>query len=418
VSSKKSKKSPASREHARPSVSPEASEFLEQLERDLGAGVSLETATGTLRERLAQSPALYQELVEALVDRAREWSAPVLNLLIQDASGKEERKHVKRALYRLRQKGIVWEEPEAKEESIWKPPPVPKPHGMLSLIDGEGERMVIIDVPIGFSKSLFMDAVVNDREGLINYRNRITYTKNIQYAMEEFFNSSKDVFIKIDPAYCRFILEEARDISLRKGKELPRDFIEDIDNMARLIPKMEVHPLYQRVDKEQLRSNPLSKEEIIALLEADTTPIPTIDLSILDPYFQEYMTATESRIILSEFQQTTRKEEIYRRAVADIFGRSEKKHGIRRRLEEIGYFTLVKGFEKEARAFVAAALEVEEGQTGESLTTNSLLMALVRHSLEVHREMQHEKKEEEKNSLLIRRPRATLIDKDIDFTDD
>ncbi len=420
MSSRKSPKSSVFRGHTPQSVSPEVVELLERLERDLvTGGVSLETTAGSLRERLVQSTALYGEVVEALVANATEWSAPLLNLLLQDARGKDERKQVKRALYRLRQKGFVCEEPELKEKSIWKPPPAPKPYGMLSWIYLEGERILLMGLPVEFSKSVLMDAVVSDREGLRQYRSGVFPGRKLPRILEEMGKSNQDDFIEADPAYCRLMLEEARDISLRKGKELPSNFIEDMENMTRRVPKMEIHPLYQRLDldKEQVRNSPFSREEVIKLLEAKTTPIPIIDLSILAPYFQEYTTATESRIVLSDFQQTARKEEIYRRAVADIFGRAEEKHVVRRRLEEVGYFMLVKGFEKEARAFAAAATEVETAQPGEMLTPNSLLMTLVHHSLEVHTKMQLKKEEEEKPSL-IHRPWSTLIDEGFDLKDD
>jgi len=362
--------------------------------------VPFETAVAPLQEDLALSPARYPELVEALVAKPTEWSAPLLNLLLQNASSREDRKRVKRALYRLQQKGFVWEERTSHEDSIWKPPPAPKTICHLGMIYDEGARIVIMFVPVGRVKYIFMDAAISDRIGLLNYRNSVFEGPKISKNIDTFFTEEKDFFIKADPGHCRFLLEEARDISLRQGKDLPAIFREDMSHMVRQVPKMDMHPLYRRVDKDQIRLNPQLLDDIIELIEIQGSPLGVIDRSILDPYLEEYTTTSESRIILNKFQQDSRKDDIYRRVVKDIFGRAEERRRTQRRLEEMGYFMWEKGFEDVARFCAAAAMGLEAAQGGE-ISPSPLLMAIARHSLEYHAN-RDDKFDKEKHPLIVK----------------
>jgi hypothetical protein len=137
------------------------------------------------------------------------------------------------------------------------------------------------------------------------------------------------------------------------------------------------------------------------LMEDKNSLIGVIDRVILEPYLQEYTTATESRIVLSNLQKTARKEEIYRQTAGDIFSRPEERQRMRRRMEEMGYFLWEKGRQNEARACAAAALELETAPGSQMLAPDQLLIAMVRHSLEFHRyfDLEEEKKE---HPLLIR----------------
>jgi hypothetical protein len=93
VSSKTKKRPLDKSEHGKSAgFSIEVTNILDQLERDRQAGTPVETAVGPLRERLRRSPDIYQELVEALVAKATEWSAPVLHMLLNEAGNKDERK--------------------------------------------------------------------------------------------------------------------------------------------------------------------------------------------------------------------------------------------------------------------------------------------------------------------------------------
>jgi len=404
VPSKKKKKSSGFPEHGKAAgFSAGVIEILEQLDRDREAGAPFETAAASFVGRLADSPEMFGELVEALVAKATEWSVPLLELLLKDAAEKENRKHLKRALYRLRQKGFVWEEPAAKEESIWKPPPQPRTFCWLSKLYPEGLREVMLLLPLGIGEYVFMDSYISDRQGILNYQNGVLKSKNLSSFIETVPQSDKDSFIEADPGHCRFLLEEARSVGLGRGEEPDRQFVEDMRYLVRQVPDADVHPLYRRVDQAQVRYNLPLLDDAIKLMEPEHSPIGVIDQTVLESYLQEYTTAAESRIVLNEFQQASRKEEIYRRAAADIFGRPEERQRMRRRLEEVGYFMWEKGFQKEARACAAAAAQMDAAQSSEILTPNPLLIAIARHSLEFYVHQAHEE-EEEKHPLLIRRP--------------
>ncbi|MCX5909470.1 MAG: hypothetical protein NTY64_20445, partial [Deltaproteobacteria bacterium] len=108
--------------------------------------------------------------------------------------------------------------------------------------------------------------------------------------------------------------------------------------------------------------------------------------------------ASQSKLVLSEYQKKNRVMEIYQQAVRELFDPPQRLL-FRRRLEENAYILWKKEQAQEARVCLASALRLEEA--GGILAVPSFLVELVKRSVYFLLEDEKEKKKEG-TDLIIR----------------
>src|SRR5205823_3590730 len=91
--------------------------------------------------------------------------AALLVALEPRAAERAVRKGIRRALYRLRQRGVPVPEPPAPAGTP-RTPAAPEAEGFLSLFDGRGDRLIWIVRPLPSGGTFLVAAQVNEPEGL------------------------------------------------------------------------------------------------------------------------------------------------------------------------------------------------------------------------------------------------------------
>lgn len=388
------------KQHKVDSISREkVDQIVHEIETAQSQKVAPEEVLKRVSSYLEKDPSLTIPLIEALSRIPNPETAQLLTGMMASIKEKGAIKSTKRTLYKLRQKGVRWEEKPLKDEPILRPPKPAEPEGYLGAIDSTGSRIIVIARSRPARGLLVVLSIVNDQEGIQQFDLR-SFTKK---GFEEFVKSSlssEDLPVVPAPgAYCIHLLREVSSLSRRLSKPLPQGY-HDAENEFKDITWDHSDPIiYQHIREDEV------KDQAYPLKESGTlhkiTPFSTWFLQ--EQEMQEYVSrikeAQESRIILTPDQKDARLNSIYREALEELFP-EEKRLLWKRRLEEMAYILLKTGKEKEARATMSAAIDLKNPFS--PLDPNPFIWTLLLKSIYALMESDHvEKGKEEKTSLIV-----------------
>jgi hypothetical protein len=360
----------------------------------LGAQEILGIATSYLKdEQLLAVP-----LIDTLAMIARPEIAQLLYDMMDGMQDKSLVKLIKKSLYKLRQKGVKWEEKSQEDEPILKPLKSAEPEGYLGDIDNGGNRIVIVtrNTPRGF---LVAFSIVNDLEGLQKLDLSQFSKKGFKEFLESSVSSVDFPIVEAQGAYCISLLKEAATLSKSLSNPLPQGYI-DIENEFKGIVWDYPHPvIYQHISEDEIKEKPHFLKESGELHKIAPFFAWFIDPKELEQYIASIEEAHESRIVLTPSQKDARLNSIYNSALEAIFP-NEKRLIWKRRLEETAYILFKTGKDKEARQALSAAIDLKNPFS--SINPNpfiwNLLLKSIYSDLE---EDSDEMDEEEKSSLII-----------------
>jgi hypothetical protein len=175
---------------------------------------------------LEKEPFLTIPLIEAL---ARVSNAETAQLLCGMLAGAEEKwviKSIKRTLYKLRQRGVRWEEKPSKDEPVLRPPKPAEPEGHLGAIDSTGSRIIVIAKPQPLRGLLVVIGIVNDLEGIQEFNLKEFSKKGFSEFAKGSLSSAEFPIVTAPGAYCIHLLKEASSLHQRLSKPLPRGYHE------------------------------------------------------------------------------------------------------------------------------------------------------------------------------------------------
>ncbi|MBA7628935.1 hypothetical protein ES703_36432 [subsurface metagenome] len=350
---------------------------------------------------LEKEPSLTIPLIEALVRIPNPETAQLLTEMMASTKEKLAIKSIKRALYKLRQKGVRWEEKPPKDEPILRAPKPAEPEGYLNAFDSRGSRIIVIARAKPLRGLLVVVSIVNDLEGI----QRFNLNEFGKKGFKEFVKSSlSSVVFPIVPApgaYCIHLLKEASSLSRRLSKPLPQGY-HDAENEFKDIAWDDPAPIiYQYIKEDEV------KDQVYLLKESGTlhkiTPFSTwfLNKQEVQKYASSIKEAQESRIVLNPQQKNVRLNSIYRKALEELFP-EEKRLIWKRRLEEMAYILIKTGKEKEARATLSAAIDLKNPFS--SIDPNPFIWNLLLKSIYSLIERDHEEKEKEEKASLIVTP--------------
>ena len=117
--------------------------------------------------------------------------------------------------------------------------------------------------------------------------------------------------------------------------------------------------IYSYLETDGVEGNDRILMRVGDLLRADLYSSWMIEESQIQPYADAVWEAEESKIVLTQIQKEARFQEIYQRAMAELFP-EEKRSLYKRRLEEMAYVLLKLGRQEEARTSLSAAIDLEK----------------------------------------------------------
>jgi len=328
----------------------QAPETLAEALRKLGLDPAIEAehALAALRELRGRAGASEGAIAHALGLLPIEGAAQLLAEMEASSSG-EARREIRRALFKLRQRGI---EPAARPQTAGQATPLaPASDNMsalLSAIDSDGARIVWIVKarPQGGSSRLW--GLTSESEGLVGATLSNLSSKQLREERKEIERRAQTALIEGDWRLADFILCEAyrRTPESRRGQV--GNFLALRAEMLATSPTSDFsHPIYQEFAAE-VASEPspeLLKEPELAgwKLPAEKTK----------PYVDEVNDVRQSPLVLNRFQQEDRINAIVERAIADLLS-GEIAFVARRRLEDTAYY-LARAGRRPAAGWAAAA---------------------------------------------------------------
>jgi len=358
-----------------------------------------EDVLGIISSCLEKEPSLTIPLIESLARIPNPETAQLLTAMMADTKEKRVIKSIKRTLYKLRQRGVRWEEKPPKEEAILRPPKPAEPQGYLGAIDSRGSKIIVIARPQPLRGLSVVFGIVNDLEGIERLDMKEFSKKTFDEFMKTALFSVEFPIVSAPGAYCIHLLKEASSLSERLSKPLPQGY-HDAENEFKDTTWDDPAPIiYQYIKEDDV------KDQAHLLRESGTlhkiTPFSTwvLDEHEIQDHVSSVKEAQESRIVLTPDQKNARLSSVFRSALEELFP-EEKRLLWKRRLEETAYILLKTGKEEEARTAVCAAIDLENPFS--PIDPNPFIWNLLLKSIYSLLETDYEeKKEEEKASLIV-----------------
>jgi hypothetical protein len=282
-------------------------------------------------------------------------AADELTAMEAHASG-SARREIRRALFRLRQRGIEPSRTLKAEPSPSPRPAAPPEQGLSAVLcnfDSEGMRFVWLLKPRLQGGLNQLTAVTSETEGLVGVG--IT-TRSRRELREKRAEIERDFDLKLIDADWRladFILCEAyRHTVPSRRSEVGDFFALRAEIIAAPPPADFVHPVYAELLTEPIEASAelVKDPEILAWHLAEDE---------IKPYLDEIHEIENSPLLLNQLQQKDRIDAVLDQASVELFGgrHSERR---RRRLEDVAYYLARSGRMEPARWAAAAAAAIRD----------------------------------------------------------
>jgi len=359
-------------------------------------GVPAEAATvEALAKALESDPTTALAVADLCGGISSEASAALLRR-IEDGARQDKllRREARRALYRLKQKGVVAAEPAAEAEAR---PALsgPEAEGFLSAGDPLGDRLFWILKPRSGGGLFHLSTVVNEPAGLKEAVLAEVNRKGIRALREELQARHGLRMVEVDWRYCDAIAAEGYERVRGRGQvsesaaHYPQLRMQLFTSAARPLGAL-LHPPRGPVEASLAASASLFEEpELYAWMLGE---------GVLSPYLARYREIRDSPIVLDRAAQLARLDEIVQSAVAELFG-AEHATGWQRRFDEAAYFFAKTSRPEAAERAAAVAAAVAENRSGRGIP---FCEELVRRSFGVFFTREAEREREEKaGSVLV-----------------
>jgi hypothetical protein len=315
-------------------------------------------------------------------------------------SDKETKKEIKRALFKLSQKGFT--APEQKSED--SKPAVslfgaePDIEAYMSAVDGDGGRLIWIAKPQPSHGLQVIQAMLHDREGLLRFGGMHMKRKDLRKMADEIKQQHDVIMIPVPWEFADRIVYEGYEKAKERGQSGLENFHEIRSILATSKPKESAHPLYGKMDAEQAREGAWREQSRRLLDEPELRYWVLTDdwVQALLPQLQEAQT---SRLVLNPLQKEERFNAIVRDAVKTLCS-GENGRAFKRRMEDMALYFIETQRADQAKLAVAVALQVGEGDPGP--LDVSFLTGLMQKSFAFFMSQEKAKKEEEQESLIIK----------------
>lgn len=316
----------------------------------------------------------------------------------RQTNDKETRKEIKRALFKLGQKGFTT--PEHKSET--RPAPLfgsePDIEAYMSAVDGGGGRLIWIAKPQPSHGLQVIQAMLHDREGLLRIGGAHMRRKDLRQMVEDIKKQHEVSMIAIPWQYADQSIYEGYEKAKARGQSGLENFHELRSVIATGKPKEAAHPIYEKLNAAEAREGAWREQSRHLLEEPELRYwILTDDwVQAILPQLQEAQT---SRLVLNPLQKEERFNAIVRDSVKTLCA-GENGKAFKRRMEDMALYFFETNRPEPARLSLSVALQVGEGDPGP--LDVSFLTGLMQKTFAYFMSQEKTKKEEEQSSLIIK----------------
>jgi hypothetical protein len=298
------------------------------------------------------------QFAEALVEKlpATDPRTPTILLGLRSLfRDKRVAKAIKRAAFRLKQKGIALPEEEGSGTPVFKAHKQEENavSAYLGPIDGTGSRAVFISVPQMPAGVAVAVGVVSDEEGIIEFaftRHSRKRTKEIK----ELFLHQLHNMVETTLSHVADVLERAY---LAKGPgvgDSARAYLQFRPWLREHTTRLERPVVYDLLPPEMVSSETPTDSQLQRLFRHEMMASWIVDLKSLKPLIEEIRKAEESRIFISEGQRREHVHRIKYEEIPRLFP-EVRRQVLKYRLEEMALVFLKSHEENLARLCLAAA---------------------------------------------------------------
>ncbi|EFK97155.1 hypothetical protein LDC_0797 [sediment metagenome] len=292
---------------------------------------------------------------------------------------KAVQKAIKKAAFRLRQKGILLPEQEDAAAPVLKSGKAAEsdPTAYLGPIDGTGSRPVFICAPQRTGGVGVAVGVVNDAQGVIEFA-FTRHSKKRMKEIKELFFSKLPGMVETALSHAADVLERAYQAGKPEVSDSARAYLQFRPWLLERSSRMQRPAIHDFLSFDATSSGPLTEAQVQRLLGHGLMASWVMDLKSLRPLIEEIRRAEESRIFISEGQRLEHIQRKIHESLSNLFS-EDHRQALRYRLEEMAYVFFKSGEEGPARGCLAVASSLSEKDS--PLRANPFLRILVERSL-------------------------------------
>ncbi len=318
----------------------------------------------------------------------------------RQTSDKAIKKEIKRALFKLSQKGFATPEPkpEETEPAVSLFGAEPDIEAFMSAVDGGGGRLIWITKAQPSHGLQVMQAMLHDREGLLRFGGMHMRRKELRKMADEIKQQHGVTMIAVPWAYADQVIYEGYEKAKARGQSGLENFHEIRSILGAGKPKETAHPIYAKLNAEQVRDGAW-REQSRRLLDEPELRYWILTDDWVQAFLPQLQEAQTSRLVLNPLQKEERFNAIVREAVKTLCS-DESGQAFKRRMEDMALYFFDTNRADLAKLSLAVALQVGEGDPGP--LDVSFLTGLMQKSFAFFMSQEKAKKEEERESLIIK----------------
>lgn len=349
---------------------------------------------------------LERALVHLVAESADEAAGAALARLVDETRSRELRREIKRALYRLEQRGR-WHAEKA-------PPPPPtstllgsaesEPEAWLSPIDPTGTRLLWMSkrVPEGVAS---ISAITTEEYGLREIHGGQTTRKAVRQAQRDLTSRSGIPLVEAPWAHVHRLIRDAWESTADRTR------LGDVPGTLRLLvpgpPEHVAHPVEAYLDRAAVAADDTALAGSAKALAEPELAAWLLPFEWVEPAMQEIRDASQSLVVTSPAHERERVESAFARATDGLFAEQVRRDRFASRLEETAYLLAKRGALEPAQGALAAALAA---RTERPIAEIPLLAELARRSLGFALEASERRAQEEARSSLVVTPAQAVAE--------
>lgn len=334
--------------------------------------------TGIIMQLVEEVGAELGHLLRAVYEKDRAWALEaaavigglnsetalqILRQLYELTADKDLVKVIKKTIHALKQKGVAVAdfEPQADEQPVFKKIVLPEARAFVSVIDGMGDRIIIMMKPVSVHETRVFEIFINDVTGIHDVSSVCVIRKEAEQLIEKLTGEEKLVFVETTLEHACFLVEEAYRINVQTGAIAAGSIAQWRDVFAETAGKTNQPIIYACLDAAVIGEQQALLYLAPKLFKQTAILFWFIESDEAKEGWRKVQQIKNSPLVLSPAQVEERLEAHYQETARAYFT-EEKRTLFKRRLEEVAYIYTRRGQDEEARIALCAALSLAGGR--------------------------------------------------------
>jgi hypothetical protein len=268
----------------------------------------------------------------------------------------------------------------------------------MSTVDGGGDRLIWIAKPDPGHGLMVIQAMVHDSAGLVRFGGVHMRRKELRQMADEIKGQHGVAMIRVPWEFADAAIYQAYEKAKTRGQSGLENFHEVRSRLATGRPRETRHPIYERLNADQVRDGAW-REQSRRLLDEVELRYWIVTDDWLQAFLPQFHEAQASRLVLNPLQKEERLNAIVRDAVKTLCS-GENGAAFKRRMEDMALYFFETERPEQAKLSLAVALQAGEGDPGP--LDVSFLTGLIQKSFAIFMSQEKAKKEEAESSLIIK----------------